>query len=168
MNSKKVIHDRVISYSKSSLKDVTSDLKINSNGYDDETVSDNRSKYGANIYVSKKQDSFLYCLRRAFINPFSSILFFIGAISLITELIAGNDLHKNFTTATIIYSMLLISGIVRLIQELRAKRITDNLIKLVNTAVNVLILIGSDLIKLSQSLFYREIYFYDYSLIWMG
>lgn len=138
MNSKKVIHDRVISYSKSSLKDVTSDLKINSNGYDDETVSDNRSKYGANIYVSKKQDSFLYCLRRAFINPFSSILFFIGAISLITELIAGNALHKNFTTVTIIYSMLLISGIVRLIQELRAKRITDNLIKLVNTTVNVL------------------------------
>ncbi len=136
--NKKVIHDRVLKYSKSSLKDIASDFKINSNGYDDETVSDNRSKYGANTYVSKKQDSFLHCLRRAFINPFSSILFFIGAISLVTELIADNALHKNFTTIAIIYSMLLISGVVRLIQELRAKRITDNLVKLVNTTVNVL------------------------------
>ena len=99
--NKKVIHDRVIKYSKVSLKAVASDFKINSNGYDDESVSDNRSKYGANTFVSKKQDSFLHCLRRAFINPFSSTLFFIGAISLVTELISD----KNFTTSIIIYSM---------------------------------------------------------------
>ncbi len=86
---------------------------------------------------TSKNNSISYSLRRAFINPFSIILFVLGIISIITECIMESDYSKNFSTAIIIFSMLLISGIVRLIQELRAKKNSDTLINMINTESTV-------------------------------
>ena len=62
----------------------------------------------------------LRCLRRAFINPFHIILFVLGMISLATDVVLASNFSRNATTAIIIFSMILTSGVIRLIQELRA------------------------------------------------
>ena len=90
-------------------------------GLSPEQVEKQREKYGSNRFGSRRSDTMLRRLRRAFINPFNVILFVLGCISLVTDGFLASDFSKNATTALIIFSMILISGGIRLVQELRAK-----------------------------------------------
>ena len=74
----------------------------------------------------------LRCLRRAFINPFHIILFVLGMISLATDVVLASNFARNATTAIIIFSMILTSGVIRLIQELRAKNAAQQLERLIH------------------------------------
>ena len=69
----------------------------------------------------------LRLLRRAFINPFNIILLVLGIISLATDVVLVSNFARNATTAVIIFSMILISGTIHLIQELRAKKPSSGL-----------------------------------------
>ena len=76
-------------------------------------------------------------VRRAFINPFNVILFILGIISLVTDVFLASDFSKNASTAIIIFSMILISGTIRLIQELRAKNAARQLDRLIHESIPV-------------------------------
>ena len=73
-----------------------------------------------NNMMEKKPDSIFYRLRRAFINPFSTILFVLALISFLTEIITKDT--GSLRSVVIILTMLVISGTIRLVQELRSKR----------------------------------------------
>ena len=75
-----------------------------------------REKYGVNSFAKRKNDTMLRQLRRAFINPFNIILLVLGLISLATDVVLVSDFTRNAMTAAIIFSMILISGTIRLIQ----------------------------------------------------
>ena len=79
----------------------------------------------------------MYRLRRAFINPFNIILFVLGVISLMTDVVLASNFTRNATTAIIIFSMILISGAIRLIQEVRAKNAAQQLNRLIHESVTV-------------------------------
>ena len=79
----------------------------------------------------------LRCLRRAFINPFHLILFVLGMISLATDVVLASNFARNATTAIIIFSMILMSGVIRLIQELRAKNAAQQLERLIHESITV-------------------------------
>ena len=96
-------------------------------GLSPEQVERQREKYGSNCFGSRSSDTMLRRLRRAFINPFNVILFVLGSISLVTDGLLASDFSKNATTALIIFSMILISGGIRLVQELRAKNAAQQL-----------------------------------------
>lgn len=49
-------------------------------GLYDEQVLESTAKYGKNNIIDNKPDSVWYRLRRAFINPFSIVLFVLGII----------------------------------------------------------------------------------------
>ena len=76
-------------------------------------------------------------MRRAFINPFNIILFILGIISLVTDVFLVSNFARNATTAIIIFSMILISGAIRLIQELRAKNAAQQLDRLIHESITV-------------------------------
>ena len=48
------------------------------------------------------------------------ILLVLASISLVTDVFLASNFSRNMTTAIIILGMLLVSGIIRFIQELRA------------------------------------------------
>lgn len=48
-------------------------------------------------------------------------------ISLATDVVLASNFARNATTAIIIFSMILTSGVIRLIQELRAKNAAQQL-----------------------------------------
>lgn len=79
----------------------------------------------------------LHCIRRSFLNPFSVILFVLGLISFVTDVLLPAGYQKSPTTVLIIFVMLLVSGLVRLAEELRAKRVADALFRLTDTTVTV-------------------------------
>ena len=94
-------------------------------------------RYGENSFAKRKKDTMLRCLRRAFINPFHIILFVLGMISLATDVVLASNFARNATTAIIIFSMILTSGVIRLIQELRAKNAAQQLERLIHESITV-------------------------------
>lgn len=149
MKGERTIHPRVLDYAYTGTDALDRDFHISKQGYSDEQVEESRGQYGRNILSGRASDTVLYRLRRAFINPFSMILFVLAAISLVTDVFLASNFTRNFTTVTIILSMLLISGVVRFTQELRAKRVADHLTKMI--ASNVLVHRNGQWVRLSST-----------------
>ena len=137
MKSDRTIHGRVLDYAYMDMNTLYRDFGISDQGYDEEQIEESRVRYGKNVLSGRASDTVLYRLRRAFINPFTVILFSLAVISFLTDVVLESNFSRNITTSAIILCMLLISGIVRFIQELRAKRIADHLTKMVSSTVRV-------------------------------
>lgn len=149
MNQKEAVHERLKEYACVAPDQMMQKLQINAEGITQEEAIIRRQKYGNNAPSAKNKDTMFYCIRRAFVNPFSTILFFLGLISLVTDVFLSSDYQKNLTAVLIIFSMLILSGIVRLTQELHSKRVADELFQLVHTTVQVLR--GGQWVELSSS-----------------
>ncbi len=108
----------------------------NGSGLTEEQAAKSRQLYGSNARMRKNDRSLRKCLRRAFMNPFSAILFVLAVISFVTGLLSKDA--GNLRSVVIILAMLFISGCIRLVQELRSKRIADGLTRLVHTTVTAL------------------------------
>ena len=113
------------------------ELGASQEGLSSEQVEIMREKYGINRFPGQKNDTMLRRLRRAFINPFNIILFVLGIISLVTDVVLVSNFARNATTAVIIFSMILISGTIRLVQELRAKNASKQLNRLIHESITV-------------------------------
>lgn len=120
------------------LESIYDALKVKKNGWNAEDVKLSGNKYGSNTFWEYGKQSFFACFKRAFINPFSIILMVLGSISFVTDYLLSSNNQKSCTSIIIIFSMLLISGIVRFLQELRSKSVADNLKTIVHTTVKVL------------------------------
>lgn len=131
------IHKRVIHYAHTKIDVLYKDLQISKNGYNEEQVERRREQYGSNALNGRATNTVFYRLQRAFINPFSIILLVLAGISFLTDVLLASNFSRNITTVLIILCMLLISGIVRFTQEMRAKHIADYLAKIVHTNVSV-------------------------------
>ena len=113
------------------------ELEISQEGVSQAQVERMRERYGVNSFSKKKNDTMLRRLRRAFINPFNIILFVLGIISLATDVVLVSNFARNATTAIIIFSMILISGVIRMIQEIRAGNASKQLNRLIHESITV-------------------------------
>ena len=113
------------------------ELEISQEGLSQAQVERMRERYGVNSFSKKKNDTMLRRLRRAFINPFNIILFVLGIISLATDVVLVSNFARNATTAIIIFSMILISGVIRMIQEIRAGNASKQLNRLIHESITV-------------------------------
>lgn len=113
------------------------DIGASPDGLSSEQVETMRERYGTNSFTERNNDTTAHRLRRAFINPFNVILFVLGIVSLVTDVILASNFARNATTAIIIFSMILISGVIRLIQELRAKNAAEQLDRLIHESITV-------------------------------
>lgn len=138
MQNSPIAHQRVLDCAYIGIDTLYQNFHIPQQGYNEKQAEESRIKYGKNILSSRASDTALYRLRRAFINPFTIILFVLAAVSFLTDVVLASNFSRNITTAVIILCMLLFSGIVRFIQEMRAKRIADHLTQMVSSSVLVL------------------------------
>lgn len=136
--SKTILFDsRIKKYAYREASQIYQDIGASPDGLSYEQVEAMREKYGANSFAERKNDTTIRRLRRAFINPFNIILFILGIISLVTDVFLVSNFARNATTAIIIFSMILISGAIRLIQELRAKNAAQQLDRLIHESITV-------------------------------
>ena len=133
MQSSPIAHQRVLNYAYVDTDTLYQDFQIPQQGYNEKQVEESRIAYGRNVLSGRASDTVLYRLRRAFVNPFTVILFVLAAVSFLTDVVLASNFSRNITTSVIILCMLLLSGIVRFIQELRAKRIADHLTRMVSS-----------------------------------
>ena len=124
-------------YAYREVSQIYQELGVSQDGLAPEQVKVMREKYGVNSFAKQKNDNMLRRLRRAFINPFNIILFVLGIISLVTDVFLVSDFARNATTAVIIFSMIFISGAIRLVQEIRAKNASKQLNRLIHESITV-------------------------------
>lgn len=104
-------------------------------GLGQEQVEENRGLYGENTITKGQEDSIIKKIYESIINPFTIILLVIAFISLVTNVWLAKPGQEDPTTSIIIVVLILISGGIRFVQELRSDKATTNLSKLiVNTA----------------------------------
>ena len=131
MSKATLFDSRIKKYAYCKPPEICQDLGTSALGLSGEQVDAMRERYGKNSFQERKTDTTIQRLRRAFINPFHVILFILGIVSLVTDVFMASNFTRNATTALIIFSMIVISGIIRLIQELRAKSTAAQLDRLI-------------------------------------
>lgn len=149
MRSDRTIHQRVLDYAYVGTDVLYKDFHLSARGYSEEQVEKSRARYGKNVLSGRASDTVLHRLRRAFINPFSIILFVLASISFATDVLLASNFSRDATTVIIILSMLLVSGVVRFLQEMRAKHVADHLTGMI--ASNVLVRRNGSWVKTSST-----------------
>ena len=137
MSKTTLFDSRIKKYAYREPAQIYKDIGASPDGLSREQVEVMREKFGANSFAGRKNDTMLRRLRRAFINPFSVILFVLAIVSFITDVCLKSNSGRNGTSVVIILSMLIISGMVRLIQERKAGHAADTLIQQIKTTVSV-------------------------------
>ena len=107
-------------------------------GYDEDKVDEMRDQYGANLITKQKKITIFHRLWDAFINPFTIVLFVLAALSFVTDVIAAQPGDKDVTAVVIVLAMVLISGMLRFVQELRSGNAAEKLSEMVETTVAVM------------------------------
>ena len=138
MPNSPIAHRRVLDCAYADTDTLYRTFAIPLQGYTEKQAEESRLRYGRNVLSGKASDTILYRLRRAFVNPFTVILFVLAALSFLTDVVLASNFSRNITTSLMILCMLLFSGLVRFTQELRAKRIADHLTGMVSSTVLVL------------------------------
>ena len=137
MQNSSFIHERVLRLSRLSPASVFLALGSSPEGLDTKCLMQQRQKYASHTAAAQRRDSVFQHLRRAFITPFSVVLLLIAIISLATDLLLEDVPRSSGSTMLIILVMLIVSGTVRFVQELKAKKIADHLTDLIHTSVCV-------------------------------
>ena len=137
MSKTTLFDSRIKKYAYREAAQIYKEIGASPDGLSREQVEEMREQYGANSFAERKNDTMVCRLRRAFINPFNVILFILGIISLVTDVLIASDFARNASTAIIIFTMILINGAIRLVQELRAKNAAQQLDRLIHESITV-------------------------------
>ena len=129
--------DRIKHYATMSVIDFLKELAIPSVGLNKKQVEESRNNYGWNCTADNDKYSILKIFFRSFFTPFSIILFILGIISLFTEILFPESEHSSYSTVIIILSMVFLSGIIRFIQEINNKKVSDSITKYINSKTDV-------------------------------
>lgn len=112
-------------------------LKTARNGLHDRQVKTSRDLFGSNVITRGKKKSLFRRLIGAFINPFTAILLGLAAVSACTDIIWAAPGESNPKTVIIIMTMVMISGVLRFVQEARSGAAAENLLKMIKTTTCV-------------------------------
>jgi|LSQX01.3.fsa_nt_gb Mg2+-importing ATPase len=131
------VNKRLLDASRNEIPVVYDLLDSSESGKTEEQVKTARHLYGENIVTYEKGDSVFKRLVEAFINPFTLILIALAVVSAFTDIILAGVGEKDFTTVVIIVAMVLISGILRFVQETRSGNAAEKLLEMIETTANI-------------------------------
>ncbi len=112
-------------------------LNTSENGMPEITVDEAREAYGSNIVTHGKKESLLKRIINAFVNPFTAILFALALVSAFTDVVFVDPGEQSYVTVIIITTMVMISGILRFVQETRSGNAAAKLSKMIHTTTCV-------------------------------
>lgn len=112
-------------------------LDSSENGKNIEQVEVAREMYGDNAVTYDTDNSVFKRIYESFINPFTMILIILAVVSTFTDIILVEVGKRNYTTVVIIISMVIISGVLRFVQETRSGNAAEKLLKMIKTTTNI-------------------------------
>lgn len=127
----------LLDVSRKTAPDLLDELGTSWSGLSEEQVEAQREKYGENVITHGKKKSLFERSWSAFVNPFTIVLFILGLFSFFTDIVMAVPGDKEPLTVVIISTMVLISGILRFIQETRSGNAAEKLTAMIKTTTNV-------------------------------
>ena len=106
-------------------------------GLDEAAVRLAREEHGANLLPKGRTEPLFRRLFLAFINPFTAVLLALAVISVFTEIIFAAPGDESFATVLIITTMVLVSGLLRFVQETRSGNVAARLSGMLHTTACV-------------------------------
>jgi Mg2+-importing ATPase len=113
-------------------------FKSNENGLGAEEVEKRLQQYGLNEVQHEKPHPWYKQLLSAFINPFIGILVFIAGISAIIDIWLPKTEEEDYSTVVMVGIMVLISVLLRFIQEYKSNNAAQKLKDMVETTATVM------------------------------
>lgn len=104
-----------------------------SSGLTEEAAEESRVTYGDNVVTHGKRESLGKRIFNAFVNPFTVVLFVLAIVSTFTDIIFADPGERNYVTVSIITIMVLVSGILRFVQETRSGNAAARLSGMIHT-----------------------------------
>lgn len=123
--------------SRQSLEQVYSALYAHRRGLSEHDVEKRRRKFGENIVVHEERTNPMKLFVSTFINPFIGVLTALILISFVLDVVLAEPGEQDWTTIIIISTMVVFSAILRFVQELKAGRSSDALLKMVKNTCYV-------------------------------
>lgn len=148
VSEKAVIRDemnkRILFAATNSIQDVLENLHTSMCGLHEDAVENQRHLYGSNKVTHEKKKSIAKRLYGAFVNPFTAILFCLTIVSVLTDMVFPHFHMLGRTpddfdpaTAMIILMMVIISGVLRFLQESRSGNAAEKLLAMITTTCTV-------------------------------
>lgn len=125
-------------------------LETSMTGLSTEEVQDRLKVFGLNEIVNEKAPAWYIQLLQAFIDPFIGVLFILAVVSLITDVIIQKPGERDYTTVAVISTMVLISVLLRFVQEFRSNQAAEKLKSMVKTTATVLRAEGKEEIDIKE------------------
>lgn len=113
-------------------------LKSSEQGIDSQEARERIKKYGPNEIQQQKAPGWILQLFDAFINPFILILIAIAGISYIIDVVLAAPGEKDYMTVIVVSIMVILSALLRFVQEFRSNREAEQLKSLVRTTATVI------------------------------
>lgn len=117
--------------------DLLAELNTTEGGLDSASVDTARELWGANAQAHATARPLPRRLAVAFADPFTYILVLIAAVSVLTDWAFAAPGTRDLTTPLIIGAMVLVSGVLRFIQDEKSAAAASTLAELVETCANV-------------------------------
>lgn len=106
-------------------------------GYHDDQVDEARASYGKNEVTHGKRNTLLRRLFGSFVNPFTVVLLVLAGISFFTDIVMAAPEDKTPITVIVITVMVMMSGILRFVQETKSGNVTNKLLQMIHTTASV-------------------------------
>jgi len=113
-------------------------LETRMNGLSAEEVEERLEIFGLNEIINEKAPAWYVQFLQAFVDPFIGVLFILAVVSLITDVIIHKPGETDYTTVAVISTMVLISVMLRFVQEFRSNQAAEKLKSMVKTTATVI------------------------------
>ena len=112
-------------------------LETSEKGITDTTAEERRLKFGINELQHQKAPKRLMQLLKAFANPFIYILLVIAVVSFVIDVWLPSVEDRDFKTVIVVSVMILVSALLRFVQEYRSNSAAEKLKSMVKTTATV-------------------------------
>ncbi|MEE1231679.1 MAG: magnesium-translocating P-type ATPase [Phocaeicola sp.] len=129
--------ERVFLAATQPLENVFNYFQTTPQGISAEEVETRTHQTGKNEILHEKRKRPVVMFIKTFINPFIGVLTALAVISLVLDVLMAPPEEKEWTGVTIICVMVLLSAIIRFMQELKAGEATTSLMKMVKNTCSV-------------------------------
>ena len=123
--------ERVFLAATQPLKSVFSYFDTSRLGLTEGEVTDRLRFHGPNEIVREKRDRWLIMFIKTFINPFIGILMALAVVSLVIDVLMAAPEDREWVTVIVITAMVMLSAVLRFVQEWKSGRASDALKRMV-------------------------------------
>lgn len=131
------IRERLLFAATHNSEELFEKLGADKSGMSELLIEVSEKTYGNNIITHGKKESLFKRIWNAFVNPFTATLFVLALVSAFTDIIFAKQGDQNYATVIIITTMVMVSGILRFVQETRSGNAAAQLTKMITTTTCV-------------------------------